>query len=59
LIIPAVFYIVVLGAGFDLDTLRRDGWLFEVARSEEKWYRFYTYFGAFHRCPRIPFTDRA
>jgi SulP family sulfate permease len=59
LIIPVVFYIVVLGAGLDLDTLRRDGWLFEVARSEEKWYRFYTYFGAFHRYPRIPFTDRA
>jgi SulP family sulfate permease len=54
-----MFYIVVFGAGFDLDTLRRDGWLFEVARSEEKWYRFYTYFGAFHRYPRIPFTDRA
>jgi len=56
--IPVVFYIVVLGAGFDLDTLRRDGWLFEVARSEEKWYQYYTYFGAFHRYPSIPFTDR-
>ncbi|KAH9989296.1 sulfate transporter family-domain-containing protein [Russula vinacea] len=44
LIIPVVFYIVILGARFNLDTLRRDGWLFEVARSEEKWYRFYTYF---------------
>ncbi|KAF8495887.1 sulfate transporter family-domain-containing protein [Russula emetica] len=44
LIIPVLFYIIVLGAGLDLDTLRRDGWLFEVARSEEKWYRFYTYF---------------
>ncbi|KAI0268534.1 sulfate transporter family-domain-containing protein [Russula aff. rugulosa BPL654] len=44
LILPVVFYVVVLGAGFDLDTLRSDGWLFEVARSEEKWYRFYTYF---------------
>ncbi|KAI0247014.1 sulfate transporter family-domain-containing protein [Lactifluus subvellereus] len=45
LIIPAVFYIVVLSAGFDLDTLRRERWLFEAARSEEKWYRFYNYFG--------------
>lgn len=51
-----VFYVVVLGAGLDLDTLRRDGWLFEVARSE-KWYRYYTYFGAFHLRPRIPFTS--
>jgi len=44
LIIPVVFYLVVLCADFNLDTLRRNGWLFEVARSEEKWYRFYTYF---------------
>lgn len=48
MIIPVVFYVVILGARFNLDTLRRDGWLFEVTRSEEKWYRFYTYFGAFH-----------
>ncbi|KAI9457395.1 sulfate transporter family-domain-containing protein [Russula earlei] len=44
LIIPVVFYLVVLSAGFDMNTLRRDGWLFAVARSEERWYRFYTYF---------------
>ena len=54
-----MFYIVIFGAGLDLDALRRDGWLFEVARSEEKWYRFYTYFGAFHRFLRIPLTDLA
>ena len=59
LIIPVVFYIVVLGAGFDLDALRRDGWLFEVARSEEKWYRFYTFFGAFHRYSNISFANCA
>ncbi|KAI9447202.1 sulfate transporter family-domain-containing protein [Lactarius psammicola] len=44
LIIPAVFYVVVLSAGLDLDLLRRERWLFQVARSEEKWYQFYTYF---------------
>lgn len=54
-----MFYIVVLGIGFDLDTLRQDGWLFEVARSEEKWYRFYAYFGVFYRHVRNPFTYRA
>jgi SulP family sulfate permease len=59
LIIPLLFYIVILGAGFNLDTLRRNGWLFEVARSEEKWYRFYTYFGAFHFYQRVSFTDLA
>jgi len=57
LIIPVVFYLVVLGAGFNLDTLRRDGWLFEVARSEEKWYRFYTYFGTFHVFVKTSVTD--
>jgi SulP family sulfate permease len=59
LIIPVLFYLVIFGAGFDLDTLRRDGWLFEVARSEEKWYQFYTYFGASHLFPNIPFTYHA
>jgi sulfate permease, SulP family len=44
---PVVFYLVVFIAGLDLDSLRRDGWLFEVASNEEKWYQFYTYFGAF------------
>ncbi|KAI0300605.1 sulfate transporter family-domain-containing protein [Multifurca ochricompacta] len=44
LIIPIVFYLVILTAGVDLVTLRKEGWLFEVARSEETWYRFYTYF---------------
>jgi len=39
-----LFYVVILGAGLNLDTLRENGWLFEVARSEEKWYRYYTYF---------------
>ncbi|KAH9165177.1 sulfate transporter family-domain-containing protein [Lactarius sanguifluus] len=44
LIIPALFYVVVLSAGLDLDLLRRERWLFQVARSEEKWFQFYTYF---------------
>ncbi|EIM84807.1 uncharacterized protein STEHIDRAFT_60168 [Stereum hirsutum FP-91666 SS1] len=44
IIIPAVFYIVVLAAGLDLDVLRKAGWIFDVGASEEKWYQFYTYF---------------
>ncbi|KAN0133449.1 Sulfate transporter family domain containing protein [Lactarius tabidus] len=44
LVIPAVFYIVILCAGLDLDFLRRERWLFQIASSEEKWYKFYTYF---------------
>ena len=59
LIIPAVFYIIILIAGFDLDLLRRERWLFQVARSEEKWYQFYTYFGRFLITPwSIALTDR-
>lgn len=59
MIIPVVFYLVVFVAGLDLDSLRRDGWLFEVARNEEKWYQFYTYFGAFYLDLKISFTDHA
>ena len=59
LIIPAVFYVVILIAGLDLDVLRRERWLFQVARSEEKWYQFYTYFGRFPITPwLIALTDR-
>ncbi|EIN04492.1 sulfate anion transporter [Punctularia strigosozonata HHB-11173 SS5] len=42
IVIPLVFYFVVLVAGLDLDHLRRAGWIFEKGPSGEKWYRFYT-----------------
>jgi SulP family sulfate permease len=49
MIIPAVFYIVVAAAQLDLDTLRKDGWLFNSAEVsggvEDKWYGFYSYLG--------------
>lgn len=48
LVIPTVFYIVVVAADLDFDALRKDGWLFESAQgsgdSEDKWYGFYSYF---------------
>ncbi|KAI0065142.1 hypothetical protein BV25DRAFT_1799226 [Artomyces pyxidatus] len=44
IIIPILFYIVVLSARLDLPTLRHEGWLFDVAASEESWYNFYSYF---------------
>jgi SulP family sulfate permease len=47
LIIPIVFYVVVAASQLDLDTLRREGWLFETARevgSTDTWYTFYTYY---------------
>ncbi|KAJ8516740.1 hypothetical protein ONZ45_g5982 [Pleurotus djamor] len=47
LIIPTLFYTVVLAARFDLDTLRHSGWLFDVGTgsgaSNLKWYSFYSY----------------
>lgn len=45
IVIPAVFYVIVAAAHLDLPTLRRDGWLFDVAVSSEPWYHFYSYFG--------------
>ena len=51
LVIPIVFYVVVAAAQLNLDTLRRDGWLFETAREVggvDSWYAFYTYYGGFH-----------
>ncbi|KAI6096494.1 sulfate transporter family-domain-containing protein [Pisolithus sp. B1] len=46
LVIPVVFYVIVIAAGFDLDSLRRDGWLFDSAGTTGAggWYAFYTYF---------------
>ncbi|KIY49603.1 hypothetical protein FISHEDRAFT_40530 [Fistulina hepatica ATCC 64428] len=42
--IPAIFYVVVLAAKLDLHSLRADGWLFDVGGDEGKWYAFYEYF---------------
>ncbi|KAA1470874.1 hypothetical protein DENSPDRAFT_775282 [Dentipellis sp. KUC8613] len=44
IVIPIIFYIVVAAARLDLHTLRREGWLFDVAASQDSWYEFYTYF---------------
>lgn len=59
MIIPAVFYVVILCAGLDLDFLRRERWLFHIASSEETWYKFYTYFGGFPITPwSVALSDR-
>ncbi|KAI0029574.1 sulfate transporter family-domain-containing protein, partial [Vararia minispora EC-137] len=42
--IPIIFYIVAAAAHLDLSTLRRAGWLFDVAQSSAPWWHFYTYF---------------
>jgi len=43
-IIPIVFYIVVLAGHFDLEDLRRTGWIFDVGKNTQAWWKFYTYF---------------
>lgn len=45
--IPAIFYIVVLGARLDLTKLRENGWLFDIGAEggREPWWKFYTYYG--------------
>lgn len=44
LLTPIVFYIVVVAAGLDLETLRQQGWIFEMPRSNVPWYHFYSYY---------------
>jgi sulfate permease, SulP family len=52
LFIPAVFYVIVLAARFDLTKLRESGWLFDIGAEggHEPWWKFYTYYGA-SPCP--------
>lgn len=48
LIIPIAFYVIVIAASLDLDKLRKDGWLFELAPGTgDKWYEFYSYYGEY------------
>jgi hypothetical protein len=44
IIMPMIFYIVVLAARLNLDNLRQAGWIFDVGDSEDShWYEFYYY----------------
>ncbi|KAF8883675.1 sulfate transporter family-domain-containing protein [Mucidula mucida] len=44
--IPMIFYIVVLAARIPLDTLRDEGWIFDVRGGDDGvgWYKFYDYY---------------
>ncbi|KAH6901521.1 vacuole protein [Coprinopsis sp. MPI-PUGE-AT-0042] len=46
IIIPAIFYVVVLAARLDLTQLRENGWLFDIGADggREPWWKFYTYY---------------
>ncbi|KAF6756738.1 vacuole protein [Ephemerocybe angulata] len=43
IVIPLVFYVVVLAGRFDFAQLRAEGWLFDVSMAREPWWKFYTY----------------
>jgi SulP family sulfate permease len=49
-LIPLVFYVVVAAAQLNIADLRDSGWVFEMVGGgkEEHWYKFYSYYGAFH-----------
>jgi SulP family sulfate permease len=43
-IIPIVFYITVAIGGWDFDHLRATGWVFDVGKNTQSWWKFYTLF---------------
>jgi MFS superfamily sulfate permease-like transporter len=43
-VIPIIFYIVVAIGGWDFDYLRAEGWVFDVGKNTQAWWKFYTYF---------------
>ncbi len=55
--IPMIFYIVVLAARIPLDTLRDEGWIFDVRGGDDGvgWYKFYDYYGKLDSTP-VPTT---
>ncbi|KAI8332373.1 sulfate transporter family-domain-containing protein [Chlamydoabsidia padenii] len=42
--LPAVFYLVVLIAGLDVDQIRDAGWIFPLVDSDVPFWHFYTYY---------------
>ncbi|WWD17472.1 hypothetical protein CI109_101913 [Kwoniella shandongensis] len=43
-VIPVIFYIVVVIGRWDMTTLRNAGWVFDVGKNTQAWWKFYTYF---------------
>jgi len=57
-IIPIIFYIVVAIGGWDFDHLRATGWVFDVGKNTQAWWKFYTYFvGAAGDLDVVSMTD--
>ncbi|WVQ82197.1 hypothetical protein IAT38_004325 [Cryptococcus sp. DSM 104549] len=43
-VIPLVFYAIVAIGGWDLEHLRKTGWVFDVGTNTQAWWKFYTLF---------------
>ncbi|EIW70854.1 hypothetical protein TREMEDRAFT_71395 [Tremella mesenterica DSM 1558] len=43
-VIPIVFYVVVLAGRLDFADLRETGWVFDVGKNTQAWWKFYTLF---------------
>ncbi|WVQ99241.1 hypothetical protein IAU59_006373 [Kwoniella sp. CBS 9459] len=43
-VIPIIFYIAVAIGGWPMDHLRSTGWVFDVGKNTQAWWKFYTYF---------------
>lgn len=46
IVIPFVFYFVVLAGRFNIQDLRESGWIFTTGGAHDPWYKFYTMFGS-------------
>jgi SulP family sulfate permease len=49
-IIPVIFYVMVAIGGWSFDELRESGWVFDVGKDTEAWWKFYTLFVSFLPC---------
>jgi MFS superfamily sulfate permease-like transporter len=50
-VIPVIFYIVVAIGGWDFETLRTAGWVFDVGKNTQAWWKFYSlYVSALSSC---------
>ncbi|WWC70385.1 uncharacterized protein I206_104335 [Kwoniella pini CBS 10737] len=43
-VVPLIFYAVVLIGRWDIEHLRETGWVFDVGKNTQSWWKFYTYF---------------
>ena len=45
MVIPALFYLIIFSIGISIDTLRKQGWLFQLPQANEApFWTFWTYF---------------